>query len=339
MSIKQRKRDHVEITADRDVSYRKSTGLDDYDFVHNATPELSLDDVSCSASFFNRQFSLPLFISSMTGGYDGAGSINAMIASVCEQRQIPFGVGSQRVMLENPKERETFEIVRKQAPSAFIAANIGGAQLTGGLSANDISILIETIQADAVIVHLNVLQELTQPEGDRNFKGVVEGIGHLVSDCDLPVIVKETGAGISGQVAEKLLTLGVHAIDVAGAGGTSWARVENLRNGREKEFGPFDNWGLPTATCIQQVTSLKNNYSFELIASGGIRTAFDIGKSLALGADMTAVAQPVIKALMTGGEAALHHLLDQLTDDLNKILLLLGCQTIDELNLNHLRKV
>lgn len=337
MSIKQRKKDHVELTTSGEVNYRTSTGFEDYQFVHNALPEVNVEDVSTQATLLGRSFSFPLFISSMTGGYTDAGAVNGIIAEFCEQYNLPFGVGSQRIMLEDPEAIPSFSIVRDKAPNAFIAANIGGAQLAGGVSREKLELLIDSIKADAVIVHLNPLQELMQPEGDRKFKGIEEGIKKLCTDSPVPVIVKETGAGISGEVAEQLLKRGVRVIDVAGAGGTSWAKVENKRPSRKDPDHSFNDWGLPTLDCVLQVDELKNNYDFELIASGGIRSSQDIAKALCLGADFAAAAQPVIKAVVDDGFEGLEDLFNLWQKQLVTVLTLLGCEQITDLGSGHLK--
>jgi len=241
MSIQERKKDHVDLTAYSDVFYKKSTGFERYDFVHNALPEVNPSEVDVSASLLGRQFSFPLFISSMTGGYTEAGSVNTIIAKCCEKHDLPFGVGSQRAMLEDESQIESFSVVRDHAPNAFIASNIGGAQLIGGLEKEKIDLLVQSIRADAVIIHLNPLQELMQPEGDHDFKGIEKGMEHLITNLKVPVIVKETGAGISGSVAGRLLAMGVDCIDTAGAGGTSWAKVENLRERQKNPMHQFDD--------------------------------------------------------------------------------------------------
>lgn len=337
MSIKQRKKDHVDLTTSGDVNYRTSTGFEDYHFVHNALPEVNTEDASTKAMFLGQQFSFPLFISSMTGGYTDAGAVNAIIAKFCEAYNLPFGVGSQRIMLEDPEAVSSFSVVREKAPNAFIAANIGGAQLGGGLSQDNLGLLIESIEADAVIVHLNPLQELMQPEGDRKFKGIEDGINKLCGDCPVPVIVKETGAGISGDVAERLLQSGVKVIDVAGAGGTSWAKVENERSSNTNPDHDFDDWGLPTLDCVLEVQELKSEFNFELIASGGIRSSQDIAKSLCLGADFAAAAQPVIKAVVKNGFEGLEQLYQKWQKQMVIILTLLGCERLSDLDPNHLK--
>jgi len=350
MTIQQRKKDHVALTLEEDVSYRKGTGFEQYDFNHNALPEVDLDEVETSSTLFGRRFAFPLFISSMTGGYTEGGAINGMIATFCQKHNLPFGVGSQRIMLERASERASFSVVREHAPDAFIAANIGGTQLIGDFGSQQLAILTDTIRADAVIIHLNPLQELVQPEGDRHFKGIEEGIARVVEESGLPVIVKETGAGISGSVASKLLSLGVRAIDIAGAGGTSWSKVENLRRHMQPEkasggtpastgLEAFDDWGIPTAECIRQISPLKESSGLQLIASGGIRSPFEIAKSLALGADFAAIAHPVITALNRGGIESLETLYSSWHLQFTTLLLLLGCRQPSDLNLSHLRKV
>lgn len=334
--IRDRKKDHVELTVTEKTQYSKPSGFEKYSFNHNALPELNFEEISTQASLFGRTFSFPLFISSMTGGYAEAGPVNAIIAEFCEENDLPFGVGSQRAMLEDGSLTETFSVVRKKAPKAFIASNIGGVQLIGGLASDKLNRLIDSIEANAVIVHLNPLQELMQPEGDRNFKGVLDGIEKLVNDTSVPVIVKETGAGISKYVAKRLLNVGVEVIDVSGAGGTSWAKVENQRSSNTRPNFTFDDWGIPTADCLTQISSLQWERSFGLIASGGIRSANDIAKALCLGAGFTAVAQPVIRAVVEGGYDDLELLFDQWKKDLRIILTLLGCSSVQELNTSHL---
>ncbi len=339
MSIQERKKDHVELTAYGDVFYRKSTGFERYDFLHDALPEVNPGEVSLKKTLLGREFDFPLFISSMTGGYTEAGSVNAIIARCCERYNLPFGVGSQRAMLEDESQAESFSVVRKHAPNAFIAANIGGAQLIGGMEKEKIDLLISSIRADALIVHLNPLQELMQPEGDHDFSGIEEGIVHLAANCSVPVIVKETGAGISGNTARRLLSIGVDAVDVAGAGGTSWAKVENLRDRQKHPMHQFDDWGIPTAECLRQIAPLKEEFRFGLIASGGIRSSFDLVKAVALGADFAATAQPVIHAIKEEGENGVNKLIENWMRDARYALTLLGCKSFAQVGTRHLREI
>ncbi len=336
--IRNRKRDHVELTVTEGTQYKGATGFEQFMFNHNALPEVNESEISTETELLGRTFAFPLFISSMTGGYGDAGPVNAVIAEFCETYNLPFGVGSQRAMLEDDSLTSTFSVVRKKAPNAFIASNIGGAQLIGGLEVDKMTKLVDSIEANAVIVHLNPLQEMMQPEGDRNFKGILAGIEQLVKSTELPIIVKETGAGISEHTARRLLNVGVKVIDISGSGGTSWAKVENFRTSNTKANHSFDEWGIPTVYCLQQLTKLEWERSFELIASGGIRSAFDIGKALCLGAHFTASAQPVIKAIKNDGYEGLETLFLQWKQDLKTILLLLGCRSINELSRSHLIK-
>jgi isopentenyl-diphosphate delta-isomerase len=334
--ISDRKKDHVAFTVNDQTQYSKTTGFESIRFKHNALPELNFDDISTEKSFLGRIFSFPLFISSMTGGYTAAGQVNAVIAEFCEMKNLPFGVGSQRAMLEEDSLTETFSIVRKKAPNAFICSNIGGAQLIGGLQKDKVRKMIDSIEADAVIVHLNPLQELMQPEGDRNFKGILDGIENLVNQLSVPVIAKETGAGISKYSAKRLLNAGVSVIDVAGAGGTSWAKVENQRPSNVSPNTLFDNWGISTKECLLDISTLQWEREFEIIASGGIRSAFDIAKSFCLGANFTAIAQPIIKAIHENGLEGVCELYSQWEQDLKTILLFLGCERLEMLNRTHL---
>jgi isopentenyl-diphosphate delta-isomerase len=334
--IKQRKKEHVDLTVSQNMEYTQDTGFGRYDLMHNALPEINFDDVTTGISFLDRDFSFPLFISSMTGGYTDGKAVNAIIAEFCEKNKLPFGVGSQRVMLEDPGATESFSIVREKAPTAFIAANIGGAQLTGGMLQKEINRLTDSIEADAIIIHLNPLQELMQPEGDRNFNGIEKGIAQLVDASRVPVIVKETGAGISGHVARRLLQAQVSVIDLAGAGGTSWAKVENSRMSNKDPDLMFNDWGLPTVEALRQVAPLKEEHPFSIIASGGIRSSFDIAKALCLGADMAAAAGPVIKAVVDDGYAGLDSLLQQWKRTLKIVLTLTGCSHPAQLSIENI---
>ncbi|MEX0772103.1 MAG: type 2 isopentenyl-diphosphate Delta-isomerase [Balneolales bacterium] len=337
MSISQRKKDHVDLTVSGKSGYKKTAGFERFDFMHNALPEVDFNEITCETKMFNHHFSMPLFISSMTGGYARGGTANAIIAAFCEQYNLPFGVGSQRVMLEDRETLDSFKVVREKAPTAFIASNIGGAQIIDGMEKEHINAIVDVIRADALIIHLNPLQELMQPEGDHNFKGIKEGIRRIVSEVEFPVIVKETGAGLSKTVIEDLMDCGVSAVDVAGSGGTSWAKVENQRsNNAENNF--FNEWGIPTADCLLQLKQIEN-YEIEVIASGGIRSSIDIAKAMCLGAGFTAVAQPVIQAVVEDGFEGLEALYKRWHRDLKKVLCLLGCERPQDLSFRHLRVV
>ncbi|TNE73169.1 type 2 isopentenyl-diphosphate Delta-isomerase [bacterium] len=273
----------------------------------------------------------------MTGGYAGAQSVNEIIAEACESWNLPFGVGSQRAMLVDTEQAKTFSIVRKKAPKSFIAANIGAVQLLKDVSQSDIKSCIDAIEADALIIHLNPLQELMQKDGDRNFKGILKAIEQARSFVSIPIIVKETGAGIDFQSAKKLNDCGVSVIDIAGAGGTSWAKVETIRSKSERFAEEFDEWGIPLANCLETYKG-RDRSAFSLIASGGIKSPFDSLKSLALGADFTATAQPIIREIIQNGAVGLHQLLLDWEDAQKKIQLLLGVQSLKNISAEHIYK-
>lgn len=334
MDIRTRKQDHVDLTLGGACDYAKTSGFERFDFWHNALPEIDYDETDASVEFLGRRFGFPLFISSMTGGYEGATAVNRILAEIAEARNLPMGVGSQRAMIEKPELEGTFRVVREAAPTAFIAANIGGVQLVSGWSADKTFRLIESIRADALIIHLNPLQEMVQPEGDRRFKGVLDGIARMVATCGRPVIVKETGAGFSPDTAMRLKNVGVSVLDVSGAGGTSWAKVEARR--RSDADHALDEWGIPTATSLQALSPLVSD-GFRIIASGGIRTETDIAKSICLGADMAAMAQPLLTWIKQGGRASLEAELDRMERRFRTILLLLGARKPSDLDSRHLR--
>jgi isopentenyl-diphosphate delta-isomerase len=329
MSIQNRKKDHLKYTISGQSAYNHNSGFEQYLIRHNPLPELNIDDISTVTQIFERNFAAPIFISSMTGGYAEAGKVNKIIAGVCEELNLPFGVGSQRIMLENAEITSSFSVVREVAPNAFIASNIGGAQLIGGLSKKSIQLITEVIDANAIIVHLNPLQEMIQSEGDKNFRGVLDGIKQLLDDTNLPVIIKETGAGIDGRAAKILYDIGIRYIDVAGSGGTSWAKVENYRNEDNKIMNVFNEWGIPTCVCLNEIEALELP-DLKVIASGGIRSSLDIFKSHCLGASFSAIAQPVIQTIHHGGNQGLKDLLEHWIKELKTAMLLTGISTISQ---------
>lgn len=331
MGIQNRKQDHVRLTAENQSAYSFGAGFDRWKLRHNALPELNIADVSTKAALLGRLFDFPVMISSMTGGYAGATQINAVIARACEKYNIPMGVGSQRAMLTEPELQKSFSIVREVAPQAFIAGNIGGAQLIGRLPDSSLDLLLGSIRADALIVHLNPLQELMQPEGDSNFAGILDGIQQLCAVSPVPVIIKETGAGIDFRTAKKLVDAGAKVIDIAGSGGTSWARVENLRQTQTSALHDFDDWGLTTTECLAEYPD-KSERSFQVIASGGIRSAQQSLIALCLGADFTAIAQPVIAAVLKDSVNGLDRLLSDWHRSLQFGMLLTGTSQVSALN-------
>lgn len=325
-----RKKQHVELVLAKDVAFRgKSTGLEKVEFVHNALPELDFKDIRTGTTFVGKPVALPILVSSMTGGYSEALRINRELASVCEELRIPLGVGSQRQALEDSAYHRTFSIVREAAPSIPVLGNLGAAEVARLKNADPVKKLAEMIGADCFCVHLNPLQELLQPEGTPNFKGVLAGIEMLVRDLPLPVLVKEIGAGISAGVARRLLDVGVRNIDIAGAGGTSWAGVEILRRKERRQQNQWWDWGIPTADAIRAVAALKAEHGqFTLIASGGISSGLDVARAIALGADIVASARPILRTLRAKGPGGLVAMLRTWEHDLRSIMFLTGSGTV-----------
>ncbi len=326
-----RKSSHVDIVLTRRIDYNKSTGFEKYEFLHNALPEINYQEIDTSVRFFSFDFSAPVIVSSMTGGFKRAGHINSTLAEFCQEKNIGMGVGSQRQALENNDYLESFKVVRKVARDIFVMSNIGAAQVADGFALRNIRKLIDMVEANAIAVHLNALQEFIQPEGDKNFRGVLQGISNLVREAGVPVIVKETGAGIGSEAATKLIDAGVSAIDVSGAGGTSWAAIETLRQGQRRVGKKFWNWGIPTADALIQVNALQSRKKIVLISSGGIRDGIDIAKSIALGADICSAAQPFLKALDKGGLKRLSNEFDLWVEELKGVMFLTGSRTLETL--------
>lgn len=294
--------------------------------VHTALPEMSVDEADVSATFAGRAFCAPVLITGMTGGTPEAGDINRSLARVASRLGIAFGVGSQRAMIENPSLVETYR-VRSVAPDVFLAGNIGAVQLAR-LPLWRVREALDLIEADALCIHLNPAQEMAQPEGDRDFRGQVQAIGQVVAALGRPVIVKEVGLGLSREVGHVLRDAGVRLVDVAGAGGTSFVKIEAERGGIDAQRGVPDDWGIPTAASLYEVADL----GFEVIASGGIRSGFDAAKALALGAKMVGVAAPVLQAWFRGGEEAVERWLWRLIEGLKTAMVLTGCRNVEDLH-------
>lgn len=337
-----RKEQHVNITLSRDVSFRsKSTGFERWEFVHNALPELNFSEIDTSTAFLGKKVGFPLIVSSMTGGYKDAVRINRGLAEVCAEKRLAMGVGSQRQAIEDSTYHRSYSVVREAAKEIPIFGNIGAAEVAKLKDAGPVQRLVDLIRADGLAVHLNPLQEYLQPEGSTEFRGVLRGIGLLVKELQVPVIVKEIGAGISAAVARRLIDIGVRLIDVAGAGGTSWAGVEILRrngnkNGKgrgKRDFASsFWDWGIPTVDALRQVGSLRSGTTgLTIIASGGIASGLDVAKSIAFGADLAAAARPMLKALEGKGRKGLLDELEQWEMELKGAMFLTGSRTIADL--------
>ncbi len=326
-----RKKEHIELCLTDEVAFKsKSNGFDQYDFVHYAITETDIQKISFSTKFFGNKINFPFIISCMTGGTKEAENINLRLAEAAAELNIPLGVGSQRQALENERFHKSYKIIRLKAPGIPILGNIGAAQLVQFKTSDPVIKMINMVEANAMVIHVNPLQELLQKDGEPNFKGLLKSLRKLVRQINIPVIVKEVGAGISLQAAAKLLDCGVKGIDVAGAGGTSWAGVELLRN-RSGYHNEFWDWGLPTSYCIKEIYKLKKNKQFLLIASGGIYNGFDMAKAFALGADMAASARVILKQLEKGGAEDVSSLVRYWFDTVKKIMYLTGSASIKEL--------
>jgi isopentenyl-diphosphate delta-isomerase len=329
-----RKKEHLELSLSSDVSFKsKSNGFEYYDFIHDAATEVELDKINFETKFFKKKINYSFLISCMTGGTKAAENINAKLAIAAEELKIPIGVGSQRQALENKKFRNTYDIIRKNAKSVPVLGNLGAAELVRLKSFDPIKLLIDLIEADVFVIHLNPLQELIQKEGTPNFKGLLKSLKQLIKEINVPVVIKEIGAGISANASVKLLDTGVKGIDVAGAGGTSWAGIEILRN-KSNTNDYFWDWGLPTSFCLKENMKLKKDYKFALIGSGGINSAIDAAKALALGADYVASARTILKELDKNGLEGVISLVTDWFETIKKIMYLTGSKSLKELRKN-----
>jgi isopentenyl-diphosphate delta-isomerase len=303
--IDERKSDHLRINLEEDVRSGLSTGLERVHFIHEALPELALEDVNTSLTLFGKKLSAPILISSMTGGTEEAGEINLRLAETAQETGIAMGVGSQRAALEHPEQIPTYAVTRKAGPNILLFANLGAVQLNYGYGIDECRRAVDMLSADALILHLNPLQEAVQVGGDTNFAGLAGKINEICNKLEKPVIVKEVGWGISERTARMLLDCGVAAIDVAGAGGTSWSQVEMYRAPDEftrKLAATFVDWGIPTASSILNVK--KSAPGMMIFASGGLKDGQDIAKCIALGATLGGMAGPFLKAAAISAEKA-----------------------------------
>lgn len=308
--LSNRKMDHIRINLEEDIRSGFTTGLEDYALEHSALPEIDLDAVSTTCSFLGHSLRFPLFISSMTGGSHVGEKINRHLAEAAQDQGVALGLGSQRAMLEQPNTSATFQ-VRKYAKSIPIFGNIGAVQFNYSLTLEDCIRLVDAVQADGLIVHLNPLQEALQPEGETRFSGLIKNIETLCRKAPFPVIVKEVGWGLSKNVAQQLINAGVSALDVAGAGGTSWSQVEanRISDKRSQRIAfEFREWGIPTAKSILQVRQTSKRIS--LIASGGIKNGVDMAKCIVLGADICGMAGRLLKAATVSSQETIDEIIE-----------------------------
>lgn len=337
-TLPSRKRDHVELVATADVGFRTITpGFDRIRLDYVALPELNFEDITTTCEVFGRQVQFPVVIASMTGGYEEATKINADLAAVCRDMNIGLGVGSMRAAITDERHRRSFSIAREVAPKGLLLANIGIVQcieqrnLGKGALRGFIARIVDMIEANALYIHINALQELLQPEGEPRFRGALDTLVDVVDVCNVPVVVKEVGAGIGHRTMTQLRDAGVRHVDVAGAGGTSWAGVEILRRDDRADVEELWDVGIPTVDCLIASRQFAKDSGMHLYASGGIRSGTDIAKSLVLGATATSAARPVLKALREGGAEAAIALLQQWELRLRQWMFITGSATIDDL--------
>jgi len=318
----ERKLEHLMICANCDVEYReKRTGFEDIEMVHRALPEVDKEEIDISVDFFGKKMDAPLIISAITGGHHASIKINEKLARAAQKHNIGMGVGSQRAAVENKELIPTYSVVRENAPSAFVIGNIGAPQIEYAQKA------AQMIDADALAIHLNPLQEAIQPEGDIDARGYLDSIKETVKIVGMPVIAKETGAGISKIDAIALENAGVAAIDVAGSGGTSWAAVETYRAKDGYIGNLYWDWGIPTAVSTVEVCEAVN---IPVISSGGIRSGLDAAKALALGADAVGIALPLLKEAYISHEAV-EAKIERFKESLKVAMFLVGASNIKEL--------
>ena len=331
-----RKKEHLYLCKNENVGFKaKTNGFEHYDFLHYALTETEINKIDFSTKFLKKKIKFPFLISCMTGGTTEAENINAQLATAAEEIGVPIGVGSQRQVLEDNEFQDSYKIIRINAPNVPVLGNIGAAEVVKFRSSANFQKLIDIIEADALVIHINPLQELIQPEGNPVFKGLLKNISKLVKQISVPVIVKEVGSGISYRAAKKLLEVGVMGIDVAGAGGTSWAGVELLRK-KSSEDNYLWDWGLPTSFCIKEVYRLKQKYKFVLVGSGGINSSINAAKALALGADLVASARTVLKILDKNGVEGVKTLIQNWFENIKQIMFLTGSRNLNQFKRNKL---
>lgn len=330
--IERRKDEHIHISLNENVEAAGVTaGFERLRLKHNALPEVDLDDIDLETPFLGRTLPTPLMISSMIGGTPRSHEILVRMATAAEQTGFALGLGSQRAALEKP-DLEAYFQVREAAPTAYLMANIGAIQLNYGVTAEECEHLVRMVCADALILHLNPVQEAVQTEGDRNFAGLLERVERVVASLSVPVIVKEVGFGISDDVAARLKSAGVRAIDVAGAGGTSWSAVESHRpnSSLHRHLGrKFRDWGIPTVDCIRMIRAFDGQ--IPLIASGGVHDGINAAKAIALGANLAGIATPVLRATAQGEDEAVTWL-TQTREELRLSMFATGSRSVQELS-------
>jgi len=328
-----RKADHIRINLEKDVAFKKLTsGLEHYFFLHQALPELDLDQLDTRTTIFGKTLSTPLLISSMTGGTAEARQINQTLAAAAQEVGMAMGLGSQRAAIEDDSLIATYQ-VRNVAPDILLFANLGAVQLNYGYGLDHCRRAVDMIEADALILHFNALQEAVQPEGDGNFAGLLGKVEAICRALPVPVIAKEVGWGFAEETARQLAAAGVAAIDVAGAGGTSWSQVEMYRaptSRHARVAGAFIDWGIPTAVSLQYCRTAAPD--LPIFASGGIRSGIDVAKCIALGANLVGFAGEFLRAADNGGVAGVVELAETITEELRVSMFCSGAANLRALS-------
>jgi isopentenyl-diphosphate delta-isomerase len=337
--VKQRKAEHVQVSLSHDISAPQTASWADIRLVHQALPEVDLDEIDTSTNYLGKTLRYPIFISSLTGGHPDVAIINERLAIIAQDYGLAMGVGSQRAALVTPDLAATYSVTRAKAPDAFLIANVGAPQLIGqrgkpAFTADDARAAVRMIGADALAVHLNYLQEAAQPEGDRKARGALAGLRAIVDQVGVPVIAKETGAGISFEQATKLATLGVSAIDVGGAGGSSMAAMEAQRakDRGDRQAGVigalYRDWGVPTPIAVVETRAAAPD--LPVTATGGVRSGLDAARAIALGATLVGMGFPFLKAAAES-EAAVREFLEQFLAEMRVAMQLTGAASIEAL--------
>ncbi|MGZ3599829.1 MAG: type 2 isopentenyl-diphosphate Delta-isomerase [Ktedonobacterales bacterium] len=337
--VKQRKAEHVAVSLANDVSAPQSASWADVRLVHRALPEVDIEEIDTSVDFLGKRLRHPIFVSSMTGGHPDVAAINERLATIAEEYGLAMGVGSQRAAVVAPELAGTYSVARERAPHAFLIANVGAPQLIEqrrhpAFTLDDVRRAVDMIGANALALHLNFLQEAAQPEGDRRAKGSLAAVERVAGQIGVPVIAKETGAGISFEQARALKRAGVSAIDVGGAGGSSMAAMETFRaqsrgDVRMEGIGTlFRDWGIPTPIAV--VEAMQGAPGLPIISTGGVRSGLDAARALALGATLVGMGFPFLKAA-SEGEDAVREFLDQFLTELTVAMQLCGAATVEDL--------
>ena len=353
VSNEKRKKEHLEIALNKDVSFKKiSSGFEGFSFIHQALPDIDMNEIDLSTEIFGKKLSLPLMLSPLVGGTGKTGEINKNLAKVASVLKIAMGVGSQRAAIENIEVEETYK-VREIAPEILLFANFGAVQLNYGFSLEQCNKAVDMVEADGLMLHLNSLQEAFQHEGNHNFKNLAKKISTICQKAAYPVVVREVGFGISEETAKKLLKAGVSGIDVGGAGGTSWIEVEKNRSTSKifkKVTDDFFEWGIPTAESILsvkkateyirkiEIKSMESKNTVKIIASGGIRSGLDVAKAIALGADIAGIGLPVLKNINLSVDKCMEYI-REIALGLKIAMFGIGASSIGELkNSKYLKK-